>query len=557
MAIEHIPQWTARMYPGKVGRDHLGLGSVSIDRILPLLSPGINVLTFHPRYHSFYAFLLDEFMQSDLPSTGAAWKAFFRPREYIFSVGGHLPEHVEAIEAHGNLGHIVGGRATEGHARSEREFFEPKTHYIDSPYGGYGLYYRTVMAELGLIYPGGPGLPYPVDIPSEKGREVAAAFREVVSETAYYRDYFDSNDKPVPREVIIEYVNKACLCLLNQDGAPDRAIIRDVFLYGGAADASEARRNTFRMLLDLVDQTDGIALTQDAFRQLIYFQTAANGASYRPRDTVLATFRRWRLYQAREYYAFALNALWYYLCDWGPSQSGDYRPLPLSYIWTHLDDALDFESLARHAGLPSPELTATSSFTELIAWLRTLLGSPTPSFDAPYALDVPIHEHLLVQWTHEHQRQPWAMVAGMVCLMALMHLRFGEPDMWQESAWDVSRQGANGRLSVDRYLRRLRRLLAGGDVKIREVAQWLYRDYIILQHQAIASHKLPDNTFRFQREGNHLRFYHLRNNLRFMDSRFEALTTTLHGLGFCADVSEMNHPLTVDGQTLLDKGDIV
>jgi len=54
-------------YASKVGRDHLGLGSVSSDQILPTLSPAVNVLTIHPRYHSFYTFLLDEFWQRDRP----------------------------------------------------------------------------------------------------------------------------------------------------------------------------------------------------------------------------------------------------------------------------------------------------------------------------------------------------------------------------------------------------------------------------------------------------------------------------------------------------------
>lgn len=545
------------MYPGKVGRDHLGLGSVSIDRILPMLSPGINVLTFHPRYHSFYIFLLDEFIQRDLPSTRAAWKAFYRPREYIFSVGGHLPEHGEDAIEHGNMSHIVGSDVTNDHAKSERESFDPQTKYIDSPFGGYGLYYRTVMAELGLIYPGGPGLPYPIDVPSEKGREVAATFRQAVINTTYYRYYFDSNDKHIPREVVQEYINQACLCQLQRDDAPDRPLMRDVFLHGGSVQMATARRDTLRMLLDLIDQTDGTPLTQDFFRQLLYFRGADNGVVYRPRDAVLPTFRRWRLYQAREYYAYALNALWYYLCDWGLVQHGDYRPLPLSYIWDHLDTALNFDSLAQKYGLPSPQLTAQSSFSDLLTWLRSLLRSPSPSLDEAYALDVPIHEHCLMQLAQKHRQQPGVMVAGMICMLALMHIRFGEPAMWQEPAWEVSRQGANGRLSVDRYLRRLRRLLASGDVSIREVAQWLYRDYIILQHQAIASHKLPDNTFRFQREGNRLRFYQLRNNLRFMDSRFEALSTTVYELGFCADVTKPAHPLTTDGQTLLAKGDLL
>lgn len=90
------PAWIARMYPGKVGRDHLGLGSVSSDQILPSLSPGINVLTIHPRYFSFYVFLLDEYWSRDLPRSTAGFSAFYRPRESIFSIGAHLceqPEH--------------------------------------------------------------------------------------------------------------------------------------------------------------------------------------------------------------------------------------------------------------------------------------------------------------------------------------------------------------------------------------------------------------------------------------------------------------------------------
>jgi len=55
------PFWAARVFKPKPGRDHLGLASVSQDRILPVLSPGINVLTPHPRYWSFYLLVLDDF----------------------------------------------------------------------------------------------------------------------------------------------------------------------------------------------------------------------------------------------------------------------------------------------------------------------------------------------------------------------------------------------------------------------------------------------------------------------------------------------------------------
>ena len=49
---------------------------------------------------------------------------------------------------------------------------------------------------------------------TEKGKEVAAAFRETVKDTQYYRRYF-SKDKPqVPYEVVQEYIREACLCQL-------------------------------------------------------------------------------------------------------------------------------------------------------------------------------------------------------------------------------------------------------------------------------------------------------------------------------------------------------
>jgi len=76
------PQWIAKMYAAKAGRDHLGLGSVSSGQILPSLAPSINVLTIHPRYHSFYVFLLDEFWQQDLTRSSAAFIEFFRRRLY-------------------------------------------------------------------------------------------------------------------------------------------------------------------------------------------------------------------------------------------------------------------------------------------------------------------------------------------------------------------------------------------------------------------------------------------------------------------------------------------
>lgn len=542
------------MYPGKVGRDHLGLGSVSSDQILPTLSPGINVLTFHPRYHSFYTFLLDEFWRRDRPRSRAAWVRFYRPREFIFSVGAYLCDRPE----HGDMRNVVGGQKTGPLAAQRLAAYDTTFDYIKSDLGGYGLYYASVIAEMGLIYPGGPGFPYPVDVPTERGKEVAAAFRRVVQNTAYYGTYFDQDHTQVPIEVVQEYIRQACLCQAKLSGATDRPLLLDVFLHGSAQSA--ARRATLRLLLNIADQTQGYPIDEDTFRQLLYFQAADSGAIYHPQDGVLDTYRCWRLYQAREYYAFALNALWSYLCGWGLAQNGDVRPTPLPHFWQHLETALDFDRLAVRMEVPTPHLGANSSFRSLLSWLQGLVVADAASFDLACGLGAPIHEHrlywLAMEETAAQTAAPEAMVAGMITMLALILLRFGRQELWLQPEWVISRMGADGRLSLDGFTLAMHRRLRSSDVTIGEIARWLYADYVILQHQLVATSKLPENTFRFQREGDRLRFYNLANWLGFQNSRFEALSTTIYELGLCGDLRQSDHPLAPDGRQLLAEGDL-
>lgn len=227
MGVPAHPQWIEKMYPNTTGRDYLGFGNVSSDLILPSLAPGINVLTIHPRYHNFYTFLLDEFWRRDLPRTRANFAAFYRPREFVFSVASHLcdrPEHTLA-------GGIVGADKAAGLARSHPATFDTTTNYIKSDLGGYGLYYRSVIVELGLIYPGDASMQTKFDIPTDlSGKMLAESFRAAVRDTEYYRTYFDRDATLVPYEDVMEYARRACLCQLQNANAPDRPLLLDAFL---------------------------------------------------------------------------------------------------------------------------------------------------------------------------------------------------------------------------------------------------------------------------------------------------------------------------------------
>jgi hypothetical protein len=550
MAVASQPQWIARMYAPKTGRDHLGLGSVSSDQILPALVPGINVLTIHPRYHSFYTFLLDEYWRRDIPRSARTWERFFRPREFVFSLGNYLCDHPE----HGETHDVVGGQAT-GPLSRDRGPFDTSFHYIERDLGGYGLYYRSVIMELGLIIPGGQGFPLPVDVPDDKGKQMAEAFRQAVKNTRYYRDYFGSDHTTVPKEVILDYIRAACLCQLQPSTAPDRAQVRDVYFHGGAAKSAVARRNTLRLFLDIADQTNGHPVDQDTFRQLLYFGTAANGARYQPVDPVGLWYRKWRLYQTREYYSFALNAFFWHLCDWGVAKNGDLKPLPMAKLWQHIDEVLDFGELAAALGVPDPHLGPDSDVLNLFDWLEGMVGARTPQFDTHASRYIPVHEHRLYELARD-RRAPVLMNAGMLTLLAMIYLRFEDRDLHMRDEWQIARMGSDGRLSVDSFIASLRRRSEAGQLTLRDTMRWLYGEYVILQHQIVANGKLPDNTYRFQREGDRLRFFLLDNRLSFMDSRFNAISTTVHELGLCGKLTLSTHSLTDDGKRFLADGDL-
>lgn len=185
-------------------------------------------------------------------------------------------------------------------------------------------------------------------------------------------------------------------------------------------------------------------------------------------------------------------------------------------------------------------------------WLQESAGSDGSNFDFSCTIESPVNEHRLYLLTRETYIEPTAMVAGMLAMLALIVLRFGDPDHWMEPEWEISKMGSDGRLSVAGFLRSMRNRIRGGSISIRTVAEWLLHDYIILQHQIVATGKLPDNTFRFQREGERISFFRLENRLEFMDSRFDAIGTTVHELGLCGDLRLPDHGLTASGRALLE-----
>jgi hypothetical protein len=122
--------------------DHLGLASVSQDQILPKLSPGINVLTVHPRYWSFYTWLLTEFWDRDLPRTKGAWGHFLKPRERLFVAA------VLSCPRHGQEIPQVGGQRGVGREIDlDPTTISPSGPYLEASQGGYPIYASAIPSS--------------------------------------------------------------------------------------------------------------------------------------------------------------------------------------------------------------------------------------------------------------------------------------------------------------------------------------------------------------------------------------------------------------------------
>ena len=433
--------------------------------------------------------------------------------------------------------------------------------------GGYGLYYATVMQAIGIVVLADPRVGLAVDTVTPAGQVVASAFRSAIAETEYYQHFIDRHNEPVPYEVVAEYGQRACYCRLREPTASDRPVLVDAFLHGGNDVQSAARRETFRFMCELSAQSAAHPVDQSSFRRLIYFgadygQEDVNGATFFPTESTMRSARRWRLYQAREYFNASINEMWRRLTYWGLRCKGDVHPVPMSEVLGSLDN-IDFTSFASsvEVELPASGLFANSSYKELLDWVMNV-GAVTGELDDRWRLDAALTEDAIIQWLdygrYSRECGPDRLAAALVLVTFVAarlwrtELAFVEPDDWFPVV-----EGGSERLGMQRFLNRLRDDISEGTT-VRDVAEWLTVDYVITQHERVATAKLSStgDTFRFRREAGRLRFFEKDARVGMNNSRFNALATFLFELGWCGYLEEAGHELTEEGETIRVEGDL-
>lgn len=482
------PAWVESTLNVTAGRDPLGLQTITIDRIVPRLAPGVLALSRRARYLSFHAFLLDDYQRQQLTPSNGGLSDFIRRREYELSLAIQLCPNGCGSQPVASVGRERSGPAVN---RGLTDF--PRGESVQSYLGGYGLYYRTPMVDLGLVAPRGTSLgeegkPTPIDVlwqTDERAAALAVAFRAAIEDTEYFTRYYGGTHD-IPRDVLVDYSRRACLCRLPEFPA-ERVALAEALLAPSPRQVAHdvaRRREAFAFMLWLADQDERVVRVDEAFRRVIWDVHEHGRTADSP--TLRTTGARWAALIAKEFMQESVSSLWRGVCRTGLAAGS------AGIAAGELDDRLV---------RPLVDATVLRPFDHEVA-----VGSQTPTGTFALAIAAATHGRSL------EAVRAWAVADGSALaglgLLLVVRERIGsmgsQPEGWAEIAMqDGGRQPGLGRLMawLSEHLK--------AEPTVRTTIGWLVRELVIWPHEAIAYSKLPDSTFRFRWEAGRLHFYDL------------------------------------------------
>jgi hypothetical protein len=523
------PAWIEPSLRITPGRDPLGIQTITIDRVMPVLVPGILALSRRARYFSFYSFLLDEFWRLRLASSMEALSAFIKAREYEYALAVQLCPRGCGDRASG----VVGKERAGPVARQGRETYE-RGESVESRMGGYGLYYRTPLIALGIVAPSGTEMKNsnrltPVDVlAGPDANRLAGLFREAVANTAYYREHMLGSG-PIPAADLVEYAEHACLCRLSEYQA-EQAQIRSA-LFATRLNLPDAevgqRRRSFAMFLSLIDDQPDLVRSDAAFRSAIWDEFQGRRDERNERANTVA---QWAALIAKEYLQEGLSSIWARVCQQGLA----HQPVE-GFDPIELDTFLQHELIEVNAlNLPSGLITVTPDMP-LDEFEQAVLESiPTDTLEE------------LRAWTADQD----SAVAGLALVLALWS-RLPDPSDTPPGWGRVGSQRSEhqqGLLAFYRQFDSYRR----NHPTLDDAIAWIARRYVLVPHESIAYSKLPNFTFRFRWEQGRLRFYDLDpNRFGLTDIRRDAFSRISEDVGLWTE--EDGIPiLTPDGRQFIN-----
>jgi hypothetical protein len=528
-AEDPLVEWVTPALTIKRGRDPLGLQTITLDRVMPALLPGVLALSERARYLTIYPFLLSEYQQRRLAADNASLGEFIRHREYELCLAMQLCERCDAARA-------IGSDRARPEARAEPDEFQRRLS-VESSMGGYGLYYRSPLVDLNVVIPAGAALGETttrIDVlrpDSERAQALGDAFREAIAETTYAKHFMNGVD-PIPLDVMRELAEAACLCRLDQRPAEQVAIRAAYFEQAseGRAEQVQQRRRAFALFLDQLDRRPDVAWHDTDFRHATIDAFHEHAPGTGPRSE---TYASWGALAMKECVQDAICSLWTEFCRRGLDYQ-EHDGMTRTELRSYVRDRL--------AGPGSFELADAK-----VAWRP---DQPLREFrDAVLAAGAGRHWEEVRTWTEE-QNTAISGLAALLWFEAHTPQPGTVPTPWE---W-VALQDSDHQSGFLRAITAVRGEVAT-EPTVGEALEWALRTFVIGPHEVIAYSKLPESTFRFCWEEGRLRFYPTGHD-RFTPSgaRRNALSSLSEDMGLWERVGDDETPqLTPTGRAFVDE----
>ena len=547
--LPYDPYWTEMAFSSGRGRDALGIETHG-ELILTHLLPGINNQTSRARYYSFWAWCLRDFIED--PNAGHTRQGFYewmRPRDDML---------ILAFLAHGHESGIAGTEAgKKAWDKGEKESYSLTWPSMRTAKGGaYERYYRGPLAEMNIILPEGEDRRHDA-LAKPAGLALADAYAEAVADTLYVRNYLHATQ--VTREIIEDFAEKGCLCQVSRHEKERRALI-DAFFRFDLPDAAAIRRlASLSFFLDIIHQSRERPLHNDAFRDVLYFWSYGASHPYHPQGNLLEPAQGWRLFQLRQWFVFAVEALWSYFL-----RRIEIEPLSEEAYLAELLDRIDLAALGADLGLilpaTDPQALTLTDFYRAVRDAMPAAGGET----GPVNFQNALNERTLGDAIRDkHNRSdPQIMVGNGLVMLAMMYWRAGH---WvDQPGWELlTTRHASGRLPMDSYIGHVEHAMSE-NWSLAQWIIWLHQHYLWRQHRRVVLQKLAGggkDTSRFEiidvPEQEDLRFPKLRaieqDEPKMNAPRFPSALQIMQDLALIEASPDQGYRLLPEGEALLEK----
>lgn len=327
MSVQYgTPLFTSGVFGTKSAEDDLGVEGVGAGLLLRLI-PGVIQNTPNAGYYAFYPYLLWKWEQQSGDIRRNAFVPFYRRHEAAYALACAMHQHRDGVYLVGNNGVSAASeqiRKIEAGA-TEVDLVSLAAEYLDTPLGGYSLFYAAVLRDARLVRAGERSL---VDRATEQGAAVAEAFSQTYEQTRYFKEFFTAERVPV--SVLRELGEAACLCTI--PGRSDHQLLLDTF-FGQELPSSEwedrrqRRIESLSLLLEFhAQRPDGAKDDLAAWRRALLEPEFSDGTPWKTANE--ERLQSWRAYQLREVAVLSLTTIWsIYLSLLGERQRATHAEL--------------------------------------------------------------------------------------------------------------------------------------------------------------------------------------------------------------------------------------